>query len=485
MKKIISCVFCLARTECKSEVISSFGLKVLMRPEVILKRLALFTVYCMSILLVSFNCSEVLYAQSLKSSLESAWGHDAALQSAAANRVISKENINIARSRLLPQVSLQGSQSTLSQTTTQTTTLGPQASSFRGESYNFSASVRQGVVRPRDWAGLSLGKQQAYYGEVKFQSAKSDLWNRTSSAWMDLLAAKSLLVAYEKSISTVSESAKQESIRFQKGDGTKDNMIEAMAQLSQAKAWLSDAHLNFEAKLKAFKLLTSMDAIDVSQLLPAEDKVSFKLEEKTAIWERVLEGSPELLAAKTIEQINRLKVEQSFYDQLPTLDVYGQASRAQNDTTNTLGYHYQNQQVGVQFSLPLYSGGGLEATKRQAVASLEASVADREALEMRIEAHFVSDWATQAGLFEKATAARSLVFSALEQKRAAELGLQKGQRTWTDVANIEMLLSRRISDLVNIQLNLFKIQARILSLLPSDDPAWSAWIEQLDVASIE
>jgi outer membrane protein TolC len=104
---------------------------------------------------------------------------------------------------------------------------------------------------------------------------------------------------------------------------------------------------------------------------------------------------------------------------------------------------------------------------------------------MRIEAQFVSDWATRAGLFEKAIAARSLVFSAQEQKRAAELGLQKGQRTWTDVANIEMLLSRRISDLVNIQLNLFKIQARILSLLPSDDPAWSAWIDQLDVASIE
>jgi len=439
----------------------------------------------MSLMLVLLNCSQVLYAQSLRSSLQAAWTHDAALQSAAANRVVSKENINIARSRLLPQASLQGSQSTLSQTTTQTTTLGPQASSFRGETYNFSASVRQGVVRPRDWAGLSLGKQQAYYGEVKFQSAKSDLWNRTSSAWLDLLAAKSLLVAYGKSISTVSESAKQENIRFEKGDGTKDNMIEAKAQLSQAKAWLSDAQLNFEAKLKAFKLLTSVDAVNVTKLLPAEDKVTFKLQEKMVIWERVLEGSPELLAAKTIEQINRLKVDQSFYDQLPTLDVHGQASRAQNDTTNTLGYHYQNQQVGVQLSLPLYSGGGLEATKRQAVASLEASIADRESLEMRIEAQFVSDWATQAGLFEKATAARSLVFSAQEQKRAAELGLQKGQRTWTDVANIEMLLSRRVSDLVNIQLNLFKIQARILSLLPSDDPSWNTWIEQLDVASIE
>jgi protease secretion system outer membrane protein len=333
---------------------------------------------------------------------------------------------------------------------------------------------------------LSLGKQQAYYGEVKFQSAKSDLWNRSSSAWLDLLAAKSAVIAYEKAISTLAESAKQERIRFEKGDGTKDNMVEAQAQLYQAKAWLEDAQLNFNAKVKAIKLLTGIENVDLSAVrLPQEHQLNFKAEDKSQIWERILSGSPELLAAKAIEQINQLKIDQSFYDQLPTLDVYGQASRAQNDTTNTLGYHYQNQQVGVQMSLPLYSGGGLEATKRQAVASYEASVADRESLEMRIEAQFESDWATQAGLLEKAMAARSLVLSGQEQKRAAELGLQKGQRTWTDVGNSEMLLSRRLSDLINIQLNLFKIQARILSLLPSDDPAWTQWIQQLDVASVQ
>ena len=425
-------------------------------------------------------------AQSLNDAIQAAWANDAALQSAAANRVVAKENVNIAMSRLLPQATLQGSQSSLSQTTTQTTTLGPQASSFKGDSYNYSVSVRQGVVRPRDWAGLSLGKQQAYYGEVKFQSAKTDLWNRTSSAWLDLLAAQSSKLAYEKSIKTVTESARQEKIRFEKGDGTRDNMIEAQAQHYQARAWLGDAELNLQAKIQAFKLLTNLEPSDWSnRKLPEESKVIFKNEDKPLLWERVLEGSPELLAARAVEKINQLKVDQSNYDHYPTVDVYGQASRAQNDTTNTLGYHYQNQQVGIQFSLPLYAGGGLEANKRQAVASYEVSIADRESLQMRIESQFVSDWATQAGLSEKSSAARALVFSALEQKRAAELGVQKGQKTWTDISNAEMLLVRRMSDLINAQLNLYKIQARILSLLPSDDPAWLAWIEKVDLASLE
>ena len=425
-------------------------------------------------------------AQSLNDAIQSAWVNDAALQSAAANRVVAKENVNIAKSRLLPQATLQGSQSSLSQTTTQTTTLGPQASSFKGDSYSYSVSVRQGILRPRDWAGFNLGKQQAYYGEVKFQSAKADLWSRTSAAWLDLLAANSLKLAYEKSIKTVSESAEQEKIRFEKGDGTRDNMIEARAQELQAKAWLKDAELNVQSKIQAFKLLTNLEPRDwLTRKLPDESKVIFKNEDRGLFLERILEGTPELLAARAVERINQLKIDQSYYDHLPTVDVYGQASRAQNDTTNTLGYHYQNQQVGIQFSLPLYAGGGLEATKRQAVASYEASIGDRESLQMRIESQFVSDWAIQAGLSEKASASRALVFSAQEQKRAAELGVQKGQKTWTDISNAEMLLARRMADLVNVQLSLYKVQARILSLLLSDDPAWLAWIEKVDLASME
>jgi outer membrane protein TolC len=185
-----------------------------------------------------------------------------------------------------------------------------------------------------------------------------------------------------------------------------------------------------------------------------------------------------------IERINQLKADQAKYDHYPTLDAFGQSTNAQNDTTNTLGYQYRNNQVGVQLSLPLYTGGGLEATRRQAVASFEASKADSEGLAIRIETQFDSDWAAQGGLVERAKAARSLVISAQEQKKAAEAGIKQGLKTWSDVSNAEILLARRQTDLSNVLLNLYKLQARILSLLPSDDPAWDEWIGKMDVATL-
>ena len=437
-----------------------------------------------SIAMLVLLASSVANAQSLNEAIQAAWANDPALQSAAANRQVAAENVGIAKSRLLPQASIQASQSSLSQTTTQTTTLGPQANSFRGDSYNYTFQVRQGVVRPRDWVGLTLGKQQAYYGELKFQSAKADLWNRTSSAWIDLIAAQMSRSAYDVAIKTVAESANQEKLRFEKGDGTKDAYIEAQAQLMQAKALLTDAELNVKSKLKAFLLLTNMEPKDwMNRELPLSSIPTFNALNKESMWEKVMEQTPELLAARVVEEINKIRVDQSSYDQLPTLDVYGQASRAQNDTTNTLGYHYQNQQVGVQLSVPLYSGGGLQATKRQSVATYEASIGDREALQMRLETQFTSDWASQEGLNARAVAAKSLALSAQEQKKATLLGLQKGLKTWSDVSNVELLLARRMTDLISIQQNIFKLQARVLSLIPVDDSAWQEWIEQFDRVS--
>jgi len=445
------------------------------------KRFVVFAL-CLELSAVSFS----VFSQSLNDTLKAAWGNDPSLQSAASNRIAAKENIGIAKSRLLPQANIQGSNSKLSQTTTQNTSLGPQANSFRGTSYNYTLSIRQALIRPRDWVGLDLGREQAFYGELKFQSAKSDLWNRAANAWIDLLSAQMTKLTYSNAIQTIAESAKQETQRFEKGDGTKDSMIEAQAQLKQAKAMLADAELNVKSKFKAYQILSGLESTDwINRSLPHESRINFNALGKDVLLERIEEETPELLAAAVVERINQIKAQQSKYDVYPTLDAFGQSTNAQNDTTNTLGYQYRNNQVGIQLSYPLYAGGGLEATKRQAVATYEASIADRESLAIRIQNQFDGDWSAQAGFLEKAKASRSLVLAAQEQKKAVEAGIKLGVKTWSDLSNAELLLARRESDLNNVLVNLYKLQSRILSLLPSDDPAWEEWVRQMDLASLE
>jgi protease secretion system outer membrane protein len=423
-------------------------------------------------------------AQGLSDALAAAQTRDPALQSASFNRDAAKLNVWISGARLLPQLSYQEVRQNTNQTTTQDTTLGPQAREFTGQSYNKQLSLRQGIVRPRDVEGYRQGHMQSEYGEQKYISAQADLWNRTTGVWLDVLAARAMVQAYGRAVAVAAESSRQETRRYELGDGTKDGRAEAVAQLAQAKAMLSDAEFSLKAREIAFTSLTGLPLESLNKRqLPAEKKIQFEASQREELWSMVLSSAPELQAAEAVQKVSLSRANQALYDHLPTLDLVASASSAQNDSTNTLGYRYTNRQIGAQLVVPLFSGGGMEASRRQAYASYEASVADREALLMRIENQFMSDWASQAGLFERTQAARSLVVAALEQQRAAELGKSKGLRTWTDLSNAELLLARRKSDLINLQVALFKTQARILALLPVQTPAWDAWINNLDVES--
>ena len=424
-------------------------------------------------------------AQGLVDAVTAAQARDPGLQSASFNREAARQNIWIAGARLLPSISYQESRQNTNQTTTQETTLGPQARDFVGQSFNKQVSLRQGVIRARDVEGYRQGHMQAEYGEQKYISAQSELWSRTAAAWLDVLAARSMVEVYSLAVKSVAESSRQESRRYDLGDGTKDTRAEAVAQLTQARAMLLDADLSLKARERAYELLTALPSEALGRRhLPPETATRLEPNQRDELWALVLSSAPELHAAQTAQNISLSRANQALYDHLPTLDLVASASSAQNDTTNTLGYRYTNRQVGAQLVVPLFSGGGMAATRRQAYATYEASVADRESLLMRIETQFMGDWASQAGLLERTLAARSLVTAAQEQRSSAELGLAKGLRTWTDLSNADMLLARRFSDLINLQVTFFKTQARILSLIPVQTPAWQEWVDRLERASL-
>jgi protease secretion system outer membrane protein len=437
--------------------------------------------------LVALSClasPQIASAQALSDAVAAAQGRDPALQSAGYNRDAARENIWIAGARLLPQVSYQETRQNTNQTTTQNTALGPQARDFAGQSYNKQLTLRQGIVRPRDVEGYRQGHMQAEYGDKKYVSAQADLWSRTASAWLDVLAARALVDSYSAALTSVGEWSRQETRRYELGDSTKDSRAEAAAQFAQARATLLDAEMNLKARERAYELLTGMAADSLGKRrIPNESSTFWESGKRNDLWSQILASAPELQAAQAAQDVSRSRANQSLYDNLPTLDLVATSTSAQNDTANTIGYFYTNRQVGIQLVVPLFSGGAMLASRRQAYAGYEASAADREALLMRIETQFTTDWAGQFGLLERAKAARSLVEAAIERRRAAQLGLAKGLRTWAELSNAELLLARRSSDLAGLQVALFKTQARILALLPVQSPEWESWVGNLDAAS--
>lgn len=419
------------------------------------------------------------FAVDLTEALRAAELSDPTLAAASANRDAAIENIAIARARLLPQVNIQSTAQRLDQVTTNA--LG--SNQFEGPSRSASVQLRQGLYRPRDWRGVDVGKAQAEFGEYKLASAMSDLWLRTATAWIDVLAATAVRDAYRLPVASAESAAQQEKRRLQLGDGTRDAAAEAAAQLAEARAQLVNAEVDLRGKRQAFLLLTRLEASGFDSLrVPALDRLPPGLPSEDEALARIIDTNPELLALRAAETVAQRRLHQASADHLPTLDLLGSKTNAQNDSTNTLGTRYRNEQFGLQLQIPIYAGGGVRAVERQLSAQFAAASAERNAMEQKVRTQVSGDFQLLHGLRERLRSAQELVAASLEQKRGAELALRGGLKTWADVYSADQVIARRTADTVGLATAVLKVQARVLALLPVADPAWSQWTGQVSAA---
>ena len=412
---------------------------------------------------IAIGFSMPVLAVTIQEAFDNAIKVDPALRSSRFTQEANKENIAIARSRLMPQISLQGSTNQLTQTTTQDVPGNSSISkSFTGPSANHQFVIRQGLLRPKDIASLNFAELQSQYAEVKFQSDLSDLWLRVANAWIELVGAGQLVVAYEKPLNPLLAASKQEIAKLNQGDGTKDATVEAEAQYQIAHATYRQALQTLNAKQRTFEILTQFDSkFSQSVRLDLKPNPIFSENDRDRLWTRVKEKSFELRFAEIQELLQRERIRMAKADHLPTLDVMAAWNIAKNDATSTQGYRYQNNQIGIQYMVPIYAGGSISAAERQAALALQAGIADSEAVGNRLESDFRLLWSAWLGQSARVQAGYKLLESSNEQVRATQLSYEHGVKTLMELANAELMLSRRIADQINAVMEYQKYSARL------------------------
>ncbi len=411
----------------------------------------------------SLCMSASLLAFTLEDAIDSALKIDPTIRSSKLNQIATKENIAIARSRLLPQISLQGASSQLTQTTTQDMISGGTSSrSFTGPSVNHQLIVRQALIRPKEMYSLRYAELQTEYMELKYKYDLSELKSRVINAWIDLLCAQQISLAYERPISFIEAVTQQERAKFEQGDGTKDAVIEAEANYKNAKAAHLQALELLKAKRSFFEKLTKLPLKTlIEKRLSIEPIRSFTEAEKIDIWIKLRDASLEIQMSNLQELMQLEKVKIVEADHKPTLDLLASANLAQNDATSTQGYQYKNKQLGVQYSIPIFYGGGISAATRQAYILYESTKLDSEALNSRLENDFENLWSQVVGTSIKQNALFESYMSSLEQSKATRRSFELGVKSISDIAAIETILSRRLVELITNKQDYYRAIAKI------------------------
>lgn len=413
------------------------------------------------------------WGMDLQRAYEAAVENDATIRASRAGAVASRERLPQAQAQLRPTVSLNAGRNYNDLTSEGRNLLGqPSRSESQYYSGNQTLAVRQPLYRPYLTAQLRQAQAQVQDADASLERDEQGLVVRVGEAYFEALLAHdqlALVLGQKETYATQLHAARK---GFAAGSGTRTDVDEAQARLDMTIAQELEARQNVEFTGHRIAVLTGQgDAVlaklAVEKFTPV-DPVPSSVDAWIALAE---ESSPELQSLRAQLEAARQEIEKARAGHLPTLDAVAQWARTNSDSVTSVNSRYDNKTIGLQLSVPLYSGGYVSSTVRQAVATQERAQEMLEAArrDLGVRVHREFRGMTEGVLRIKAL--QQAVYSAEQAVLSNRKSFQAGSRTMLDVLNAEQQKTVVLRDLAQARYLYLVSRLRLQSLAGTDRQA--------------
>lgn len=398
---------------------------------------------------------------------------DHLFQAAIKEKEAGNENENIGRAGLLPKVSLNYQNAPRNWQTQKY-----QSSDIFGNvsdvtkrqqyrSYAGSVTLTQSIFDYEAYAKYKSGVAQSLMADEKYRSKYLDLAVRVISAYVGVAYAKDQIALAQAQKDAYKEQLALNDRLVSAGEGTITDVAETQARYSLAEAQLIEARDVLDAAQRELEVIIGipLDQLDDLQTLrKGKFQVSPLPYTQFVDWEKVaMERNPQLAASRHGVDAARYDVERNRSGFMPQVQLYASHSENDSSSDNTVNQKYRTDSIGVQVTMPIYSGGGVAASTRQAAArygqakyELDAQVGD-----------VINDLRKQFNLCissqAKLIAYDFAVKSATTQVEATRKSVLAGQRVNVDVLNAEQQLYGAQRDLAEAKYTYIKAWISLLS----------------------
>ncbi|MEB2335892.1 MAG: TolC family outer membrane protein [Burkholderiales bacterium] len=402
-----------------------------MRPNPILKALAA---------ALALGAAAPSFALDLMQAWRAALASDAQLASARSQLEATRERVPQARAGLLPAVN--ATAAVMPQSVDPG--VGP-SRDFTARTYAIQLSYP--LLRLQNVESFEQSRLQVAAGEAQYAQATQDLALRLSQAYFDVLAAQDNLDTLRAQMRAISEQLAAAKRNFEVGTATITDQQEAQARYDLASAQEIAARNDLEVRRAALAQLIGQPVGELDVLRPGL-ALEGPQPAREADWVRDARDNNLAVQQQRIAgEIARREIDRQRYGHYPTVDVVGSLQRAENAAYNFVGMRTDSAVLGLQLSIPIYAGGGIEARVREATASHARSQSDLENARRQAE-----QGARQAYLGLNSGLAQVNALEAAERssRLALEsnlLGYQVGVRINIDVLNAQQQLYSTQRDL--------------------------------------
>jgi protease secretion system outer membrane protein len=394
------------------------------------------------------------YAFGPADAYESALTHDPIYGAAMKERDASDANRAIGRSYLLPNLS--ATYGTY-RDTTDTTTFGAADPENNGSttqgyhSYAGTVSLRQPLINYEGLARYRYGKAEALAGDATFTDRSEDLLVRVLGAYTDTLFALDQVKLASAQKKTFDEQLAGNEALFNNGQGTRTDILETRSKAELAQADLADARDNLDNAAHALEAVAGLPAaLDVEGLDQLSDSYKPVMPSPNSFeqWRDIaLDSNAELIAERHTVEAARQQVEVARAGFYPHVDLVASIGKNQSDAVNTIGQRYLNKQVGIEVTIPIYSGGLVQASSEQASATYERTKYELEDKTNKVLLDVRKQYNVCVSSLTRIDALQSAVESATLLITATRKSVQAGLRTNVDVLTAEQQLYQSKRDL--------------------------------------
>ena len=388
--------------------------------------------------------SSALPAQSLLDVYQAAKLSDPTWLGQIARNTAAREATVQSRSNFLPNIRLSAD------TTSNFNDSQSFQSSFldRREKYNsngWTLSITQPIFRMSNYAQHRLAKVSVQRADAELAASAQDLMLRVARTYFDILTAESELTAAEAEKTAIERQLDQVRKRFEVGLVAITDVHEAQASFDLA---IANELVAQNELLLAKEALSEITGDIYGSLDGLKEEIRLAAPEPDDIDEwvkRAIENNHVLAASQAAVEAARQNIKRQESGHYPTLDLVATGQNSTSHSRNS-GGDTDREIIGLQFTLPVYSGGLTSSRVQQAMAELQQAKEELIRTRRSIEKQARNAYLNVISDISRIQALRQAMVSSQSALDATEAGFEVGTRTIVDVLNAQRILYNSISD---------------------------------------
>ena len=378
-----------------------------------------------SLLFLLCVLSSPLHASDLNSIYQLARTNDAQILGSQASLEATREAKPIARAGLLPQIFVSGA--------------GTGFTSRQNDSWNrteAAVDLSQPLYDREAYMGYKQADHIVDQAEALYHGDEQTLIMRVSEAYFGVLSAEDEVRFSKAETRAIGKQLDQATQRYDVGLIPITDVHEAQAQYDGARS----AQIFAETELQnSREVLREIIGKDPGKLAKLKQNIPLLKPKPTNIkhWtSTALNNNPDVIAAEEEVRIAEKEVEIIRSGHFPTADLVAGAS-THNDSgrRDTFINGDDEARIGLQLNIPLYTGGRITHSTRQARARLRAARSGLEAAKRRVIRNAHDAYRGITSNISQVKALKATTVSTKSALAATQAGYEVGNRTLVDVLN--------------------------------------------------